>query len=31
MVKLGRSLALGLKGGYLPELSTPGAAAPSWI
>lgn len=27
MVKLGTSLALGLKGGYLPELSTPGGSA----
>ncbi|HEY6477688.1 MAG TPA: PEGA domain-containing protein [Polyangia bacterium] len=27
MVKLGTSLALGLKGGYLPELSTPGGTA----
>jgi hypothetical protein len=27
MLKLGTSLALGLKGGYLPELSTPGGSA----
>jgi hypothetical protein len=27
MVKLGTSLALGLKGGFLPELSTPGGSA----